>query len=1054
MIRFLTVLSITLLFSSNAFADACPASSEAEGSGSADGSNCTVTGSNSTFQLNFIAGFTDTTTISAAGGNNGTTIGAQRKLSFIKAAEILADQISSTQTIIVDAKFTNTLTCDSDSATLGSAGASVNSYYPTPPAGITANTWYPVGLINDKANSDTFSPAADALGPYGDSSESYTGNSTGSDINAKFNTDLGDSDCLSGSNGWYYGFDSPPSNYIGFVTVLLHEMVHGFGFSSLVNKSDGSKLGGLDDIFSNFLYDLNNGPWPSLTPAQRADSVVSVTGLLWNGTNVNNQAVGLLTDGFQDNDSSSSFTSGDRIQMYAPNSVEGGSSVSHFNTDASPNELMEPEYTEGSLSIGLALYLLQDIGWSITAPTANNAPTITAVDQSTNEDTALTIDISSGGLDWADDTDGDTLTFTVASCATNIACSINTDGTNFVMTPAANHNGGTHTITINVSDGNGGTDSDTFNLNVIAQNDAPQWSTISTQTVNYGTPVDINLSSFASDQEGDSLNYSATACGTGLTCDISGSTLTLTASSNAGNTVGVTIQADDGNSGQTSTSFNVNITNTAPVLSSIGNQAAPVNTNLVVTLSATDGEENALTYSETSDANNVATVSGTILTLSSAAIGNFSVTVQVSDGALTDSETFTFTVYPEPSLDLNSTTLSPNDNTNISNSNTVLDISSVNGAYQYSLDFAGNNVDSLLSNSGTNLTIGMPTSGQFAGEYVLTFTDDNTGDTYDFTFVRSPRLVFSATKLLANQSIQTLDIEGGAAATTYTLTSSETTLTFKNGNSSVTNITGSSDASSFNKASVTLAVGNVIASTSVDVTVTSTYETVDSSGITLEPARTHTLIIENDNGDALSGANVALNTTNLSAYNLPASYTSNSQGQLSLTLPGNTTDYTAVVSLSGYSNQSITLDDLALTQTVTMEEITNPMTLAGQVTALEGLSFANELPVLTLVLGDSSEVNVPVTRTSNNVVTFSYVHNLAISSVSRLEITHSEGIGIIFNINSNSSLTFDIFMNSSTQVVTNAPTKAGSSGGSLGAWLFMILSLLMYKPLITRLRNT
>lgn len=1033
MIRLLIALSVTVFFSAHSYAAACPASNSTTTAGNG---TCNVVGSQSTIQLNFNSGFDSSTAISAIDGNNGTTVGAQRKLSFIKAAEIIADQVASSQTIIVDADFA-ALSCNASSATLGSAGAAANLAYGSPaPTGLLDNTFYPIGLMNAILSTDA--------------------DNTKSDVTAQFNSDIGTTGCLQSSNGWYYGFGTPAANYIGFTTVLLHEITHGLGFASLTNASTGAKASSLDDIFSNFLYSLaDSAAWSvagGLTDGERATSAVSVTGLLWTGSNTNTQAQGLLTDGFNDINSNGIFEIGDRVEMYAPNPVEGGSSVSHFSTAAAPNELMEPQYTEGQYVLGLAAYLLKDIGWAVTV-SSNNAPTITANDQSTNEDIALTGVDASG---WASDADSDILSFSVSSCPANITCSIASDGTNLSLTPAANYNGGTNSVEITVSDGNGGSASDTFNLNVIAQNDAPQWSTISTQTVNYGTPVDINLSSFASDQEGDTLSYSATACGTGLSCDISGSTLTLTASSNAGNTVGVTIQADDGNSGQTSTSFNVDITNTntAPVLGSIGSQTAPVSTNLSITLSASDSEGNALTYSETSDANNVATVSGTTLTLSSAAIGNFSVTVQVSDGALTDSETFTFSTYAEPSVDINSTSLNPGDNLNISNTNTSIDISSVNNTYSYSLTFDGNNANSLLGISGSNLSIAMPSSGQFAGEYVLTFTDSNTGNTYDFTLVRSPRLVFSATKLLANQSVQTLDIEGGAAATTYTLTSSETTLTFKNGNSSVTNITGSSDASSFNKASVTLAVGNAIASTSVDVTVTSTYETVDSSGITLEPARTHTLIIEDDNGDALSGANVALNTTNLSAYNLPASYTSNSQGQVSLTLPGNTTDYTAVVSLNGYSNQSITLGDLALTQTVTMEEITNPMTLAGQVTALEGLSFANEMPVLTLVLGDSSEVNVPVTRTSNNVVTFSYVHNLAISSVSRLEITHSEGIGIIFNINSNSSLTFDIFMNSSTQVVTNAPTKAGSSGGSLGAWLFMILSLLMCKPLITRLRNT
>lgn len=1021
MTRFLTVLSITFLFSTQAFAAACPASSSATTAGNG---TCTVTGTASTIQLNFNSGFDTSTSITAIDGNNGTTVGAQRKLSFIKAAEIIADQVSSAVTIVVDASFA-ALSCTTSSATLGSAGASGNLAYPSsPPSGIDANTFYPIGLMNAITGSDADGGT--------------------NDVTAQFNANIGTSGCLQASNGWYYGFATPAANYIGFTTVLLHEITHGLGFASLTNPSSGTKASGYDDIFSNNLYDAaNSRNWnhASESDVNRSASATSSTGLLWSGTNVNTQAIGLLTAGFQDNDSSSSFTSGDRVQMYAPNPVESGSSVSHFNTAASPNELMEPQYTEGQYTLGLALYLLKDIGWAVTASSSNNAPVLTAVNQTTNEDTAKVVDASG----WATDADGgDTLTYSVASsCATNITCSINTDGTNFTMTPAANHNGGTHTITLNVSDGNGGTDSDTFNLAVTAQNDAPVWSTISAQTVNIGTPVNINLASFASDVDGDSLTYSATACGTGLTCPISGSTLTINAASNSGATVGVTIQADDGNSGLTSTSFNVTITNTntAPVLSSIGNKTAPVNTNLTVNLSASDAEGNSLTYSETSDPSNVASLSGSTLTLSKSATGTFNVTIQVSDGSLTDSEAFTFTTYAEPSIDINSTNLNPNDSLSIANSATSIDLSSVNNAYSYSLEFEGSAANDLLSISGNTLKIAMPTSGQFAGDYVLTFTDANTGATYDFTMTRNPRMVLSASKLLANQSVQTLAIEGGAANTVYTLTSSESALTFSKNSNAVTSATADGDAASFYKASLVLATGSVSASTAATVSASSVYNTVSSSGLTLEPARTHVLSIENSSGTALADVSVTLDTSSLSAYNLSASYTSDTQGQVSIALPGNTTDYTAVASLTGYSNTNITLEDTLLTQTVTMEQITEPMSLSGNINALGDLTFASELPLVTLVLNDNSEVNIPVTKTSDNLVTFSYVHNLATGSVSSLEITHSQAVGIIFNINTSSNITFDIFMESSVQTVTNKPKKAGSSGGSLGIWGLLVLLL-------------
>ena len=220
------VLGLFIVLSNPAHSAACVASTTSTGTGAADGSNCTITGTQSTIQLNFIGGFNSATGLSAVGGNGGTTLGAQRMLSFIKAIEIISDQVESAQTIIVDANF-STLACSANEATLGSAGPSVNLYHPTPPGGMTGNTWYPIGLYNHFANSDNFSSGDDV----------YTGNSTGSDINSNFNSNLGTSGCLENSSGWYYGFDETPSaNYIGFTTVLLHEITHGLVFTTLITS--------------------------------------------------------------------------------------------------------------------------------------------------------------------------------------------------------------------------------------------------------------------------------------------------------------------------------------------------------------------------------------------------------------------------------------------------------------------------------------------------------------------------------------------------------------------------------------------------------------------------------------------------------------------------------------------------------------------------------------------------------------------------------------------------------------------------------------------------
>ena len=339
------VLLLSLACSPLCFSAACPTSSSAitEGNG-----NCTVTGSASTILLNFNSGFDSSTAVSAIDGNNGTTIGAQRKLSFIKASEIISEVLKSTVTIEVDASFSN-LECNVNEAVLGSAGATNNIAYGVDFDGLAASTYYPVGLANAISGRD--------LDP------------SGSDIVATFSRDLGDADCLP-SSGWYYGFGTLDDSIqkTGFTSVLLHEMTHGLGFASLVNSLNGAKPNNIDDVFSNNLFDKATGlnfNNDEETNQNRKDASVSVNGLLWSGINTNAQATGKLVNGFDDINGNGVFESGDKIQMYAPGRLESGSSVSHFNTEASPNELMEPSYTQTLYELGLAIYLLQDLGWSI-----------------------------------------------------------------------------------------------------------------------------------------------------------------------------------------------------------------------------------------------------------------------------------------------------------------------------------------------------------------------------------------------------------------------------------------------------------------------------------------------------------------------------------------------------------------------------------------------------------------------------------------------------------------------------------------------------------------
>lgn len=754
------IVFIGLLFSQLSFGAACPSSSSVTSAGAVYGDNCTVTGSSSVMQLNFQNGFNDASVVTATGSNNGTTVGAQRKLSFIKAVEILADQVVSTQTIIVDANFDSDMSCNASSATLGSAGATTNVAYPAATSGLLGNTYYPIGLANAITDSDIDAGV--------------------SDITSSFNADLGDSDCLSGSF-WYYGFDAPSGSDIGFTTVLLHEMTHGLGFASLTDASDGSKAAGIDDIFSNFLYSKqDSADWSvagGLNDSDRADSAVSVTGLLWNGSNVNTKAIGLLTAGYDDADTSSSFTSGDRVQMYAPNPIEGGSSVSHFTTAASPNEIMEPQYTAGQLDLGLALYLLKDIGWEI----------------------AESFGISLEGTPYAD---GDTIVLPITSSPFNIG-----------------------------------------------------------------------------------------------------------------------------------------------------------------------------------------------------------------------------------------------------------------GDYSIELDLNGVDVSNLLNETSAGVAIESLNTGEFAGEYILTVTNDSNGDVITLTLKRPLNLNWSATSLLNGDTDQTLAIEGGASGTVYSLVQSGSAdLVFLDDNSiSITTATAENNATSFNAALIYLDSAVVTDISSMDVTVQSSYDDVIETGVKVYPASLHDFSVKNTDDEALSTAFGGLTggETLLTEMNLATSYSADSNGEFTVLLPDTSvlaaiTIYEMEISASGYNSETLTLDSNTISHNVVLTEASTAITLTGNIRTVGTQNLLQNPPVVELSYGDGTSDILSVLVASSTQASFSHEVDLNLKSLKLLSIRQSESDTLELNI-SNIIQTQSLYFSLSNNKTID--TTSGSSGGgsisflSLFSFVILLLSVRRIKML-------
>lgn len=318
-----------------------------------------------------IVGFNDPTPVAPVAGNAGTTLGQQRLNVFMAAAAYWSNRLSSSVPITVAAQMVP-LQCSPTSALLGSAGPTDFSSDFTNAPGARAATWYPTALANALSSADQ--------------------NGTSPEIEAQFNTRLDNVPTCLGGIHWDYSIGgTAPANTLPFYQTVLHELAHGLGFLTVVDLTTGALAQGdtgppQDDIFELFLEDHSTGKtWGQMTNSQRATSAKDTGDLHWVGPHVV-AASSLLSAG--------RHPSG-HVQMYAPSSLQIGSSVSHWDTAVTPDELLEPFATANPHDL-LTSHLLNDIGWTLQTPGSCVAGADTACVQSGRFEIKVSWETSTG----------------------------------------------------------------------------------------------------------------------------------------------------------------------------------------------------------------------------------------------------------------------------------------------------------------------------------------------------------------------------------------------------------------------------------------------------------------------------------------------------------------------------------------------------------------------------------------------------------------------------------------------------------------------------------
>lgn len=251
----------------------------------------------------------------------------QAKIPFEYAVAIWEKYLISTQTIRIKATWSKTMS----STVLAETGAT-RIYRSS--ANITnlpyTNVWYPTPLAEALAGKDLNS------GDY--------------EINVTVN----------GAINWYYGTDAKAqSGKYDMVTVLLHEIAHGLGFSSSMSVSDTQGSYGQSGsayIFDIFMQDSKKVKLTN-TGVYGNPSVDLKTSLISNAL-----YFGLKNPTFANT----------LPRLYAPSPYKSGSSFSHFDESSYPvgsaNSLMSPSVRTAEVNHtpgDILLNCLNEMGWQI-----------------------------------------------------------------------------------------------------------------------------------------------------------------------------------------------------------------------------------------------------------------------------------------------------------------------------------------------------------------------------------------------------------------------------------------------------------------------------------------------------------------------------------------------------------------------------------------------------------------------------------------------------------------------------------------------------------------
>ena len=245
---------------------------------------------------------------------------------FVRATDILSSFFSSTIPIKIF------IDGDPDLSGGTLAGASPGAYFRNFPNAPLRDAWFPMPLAEKIAGQD------------------YTSTQTPYDITISYNTNA----------NWNYTSNGLTASQFDFVTVMLHEILHGLGFTAGGNVTANTGtlfLSPQNPLPTAYNKYIENAAGQNLIETYEDNSIQL-------GTQLRSNNLYTKPPSFIANNT--------RAKIFAPSIFSQGSSLSHLDRNTyvgTPHSLMTPSINQAAVIHNpgtIALDILYDLGWSFT----------------------------------------------------------------------------------------------------------------------------------------------------------------------------------------------------------------------------------------------------------------------------------------------------------------------------------------------------------------------------------------------------------------------------------------------------------------------------------------------------------------------------------------------------------------------------------------------------------------------------------------------------------------------------------------------------------------